>query len=1452
MRKLSVLLIFLTALAMPAGAQVSLFGLKNSLFQFALEQISVPGELELQAEGVEDAEDGSTDIVGLTVGDAEGIWLKVGRISLRWNASRIVRGELEISRLAASDVEVLRPPASSSMAVEVKPNSELAETDDDPFDWPRSPITTRVEELLLDRVNIAPNVIAAQSLSMNLTGSLKDEGDEQSAKFLITRTDDISGRIFLDFLRDFATDRLDLKLQAAEAAGGVVAELAGFPPDSASEVDLVGTGPLDDWTLSLIAIADRMFEAKGAGSLNANGPLAARFDFTLTPGEALDPQLAAMLSPEARIVADIAEDAGGLIRINQGALSARDVSLEASGAFDQTAATVDFALKAEARPGLAELVEGVDFQGFRFDGAAKGALEDLTVTGDLALDQLTTEAADVGVASLKAEIRLVRDVIDVAIDGGVDGLRVDRIAPDLIGRAELGVNARLAGEDITLSSLLLQSKALTISAEGAANPAADRADLSYTIAASDLEPFANAYGVNASGAIKASGTVSGALSAPMLKGQAAFSSLEFDEEPLGKVEVTHHATFGETPEGDLSLSADGSRFGPVTFDGGFLLVDDKLDLTDLAATGLGAKVNGDISINLASTLADGDIAIDAAELSQLSKVAGQAVSGGVTGKIGLSSDNSKQNVDLDVALNDLQTADIRVKSASLGGVLKDALGEQQFDLTVELETAETGDAQVASGTAKASGVIEDVRFDATLSKVTAAGVTVTSLTTEGVAKNALGEPQFNVSLSVNGIDAGAAQIATARAKAIGGLDDVKLTAELNSIRAGDATIARTDLTAKVRDGLSEDPSINATVTASSIKAEPADLATAKITATGRLSALDVKLNSQGGLSSGETLSLSSAAQISAAGPPKATIRSLSVKMDENKLRLESPLRIATKGAATSFNGINLSLAGASLTGDATLHSDGATGKLALQAPDLTPIAALGGLPMERGALWLNADFNTRRSGAGAKVRLNANELRFAEAIADIGALTVDAGIDWNGSDATVTAALSGPFDQPVQAQISAPVRPSGGPVPTAPQDGALSGSIDWNGEIGDIWALVPAPGHVLSGLANVAIKLTGTTGNPEFGGDVSLKNGRYENLDVGSILVNLTAQSRISSDGAFAIDLKAEDGAGGDVSASASVGDGRVDARINANAATLVRRDDVTAAISLDLAAAGPLDAPDISGEIRIDRAEIRLVNATPPGVADIGDVRIKGEEPPKPEEASGEDIDLDIAIIGPQDIFVRGRGLDSEWEIELKITGTAADPRIVGAVQKRRGTLDLLGAGFDLERGKVQFNGAKGIDPVIDVLIQRENDGIRGGIAVTGNAADPQIAFVSRPSLPEEEVLPRILFGRSRQSLSPSDAVALAIGVAQLLDGGGGALDSARGTVGLDVLRINNEEDGATSVTVGSNVADGVFVGAKQPIGSGSASVQVEVEVFDNITIDSEFGPDVGTSIGLNWKKDF
>ncbi|MEO0359727.1 MAG: translocation/assembly module TamB domain-containing protein, partial [Pseudomonadota bacterium] len=526
--------------------------------------------------------------------------------------------------------------------------------------------------------------------------------------------------------------------------------------------------------------------------------------------------------------------------------------------------------------------------------------------------------------------------------------------------------------------------------------------------------------------------------------------------------------------------------------------------------------------------------------------------------------------------------------------------------------------------------------------------------------------------------------------------------------------------------------------------------------------------------------------------------------------------------------------------------------LRLDAPDLRPLADFADLPLDRGGLTLDARFDTGGGRAGAEATLAARGLRFADVVADIGALDLDATALWDGRRANADLSISGPFERPFTARASLPLRPSGGPVPVAPAGGALEGAVDWEGRIEEIWALVPAPGHILAGATRVALTIGGTLDAPTIGGDVAISDGRYENLDVGAILVDLDADSRIAPDGAFVLEIDAEDGAGGPVAAVISVADGAVDAKIDATNATLVRRDDVTASLSIDLAAQGPLAGPDVAGTITIDRAEVRLVAATPPGVADLGPVRIKGEEPDPPEPSAGEDVALDVKIVAPNDVFVRGRGLDSEWSIDLAVTGTAADPRIRGEILRRRGVLSFLGRDFDLERGAIRFTGARGIDPTLDVQLLRENDGITGGIAVSGTAQAPDVSFTSRPALPEEEVLPRVLFGRSKQSLSPAEALTLGVGVATLLDGGGGAVDGVRGAVGLDVLRVDDDAETGTSVTVGSNVADGVFVGAKQPVAGGSASVQVEVEVFDNITVDSEFGRDVGTSIGLNWKRDF
>ena len=1389
MRRL--ILICALLFAFPAAADLSFLGLKNSLVDFALEQISVPGELELKAEGVEDSEDGATDIVGLTVADGDGVWMKVERLSLRWNPARVLRGELEIARLAASGVQVARPPAPSAVAVEVKDDSALAEGSGGLFDWPRSPIAVRVDELALERVAIAPGVIAPDAgIAFDATGAARDEGDEQALSLTLRRTDVTEGRIALSYLRDFSDGRLDLQLDAGEAAGGLVAALAGLPDESASLVQLNATGPLTDWKLAFAASVDGMFAAEGGATLNALEKIAARADFEVAPGPLLGPELRAALSPRATLDIDIVENDGGLIRVNAARLAAKDLSFTANGSVSRTDLAMDLAVALEARSGLSDLIEGVGFGRIGFEGAVAGTPENLSAEGGFALSSLTTESVDIGAAELAGRVSVEGERIAAALTGGASGLRLDRIEPETIGDATLRLDAEWDGAVARLATLEISAKPFTLSAGGEADTGANTAALTYALTAPDFAPIAAAYDQDAKGAIAAQGALDGALDAPRLKGTVSLTGLAFEGESYGQVSLSHDATFGDTPEGEASLRADGSRFGAVAFDGRFLLAQNLLSLNDLRATALGAEIEGAIDADLAASLASGEISLAAPDLSKIGEAIETPMRGAIAGTVALTASEGRQDAAFDIAANVLRGFGVSVASAKIAG-------------------------RVAAATSD--------------------------------------NPRFDIAYSADALDAGAAKVGSVKGEAKGDLRDLTARADLIRLNAEPFRAPAVTVEARVGNAASADPAIDVRIGAPGLNAPDLRLRLdeAAVAASGRLSALNISVGADGVVRRKRALSLKAAAQADLAGASQnITVEAFNLRYRKDEVALARPLKIAASGGVTRIDDLDLTLPGGGLTGAAALYGNGAAGTLRLALNDLTPTARIARVPVEAGSIEANATFDTRPGPANAKVTVDGRGVRFAEIVADVGALDIDADLDWDGRLATLAASVSGPFGDPLRARIAAPLRPSGGLVPTAPTNSALSGEVNWRGEIGELWALVPAPAHALAGDARIALTLGGTLDAPEIGGDVALSEGRYQNLDTGTILVDVEVASNVTPDGGFAVNLSADDGAGKPVTGLASLRDGVLDAKIASNGAVLVRRDDATAAVSLDVTAAGPLNDIAVKGRIGIDRAEIRLVDASPPGVADLGPVRILGEEQEE-EETEESVVSLDLKIEAPRDVYIRGRGLDSEWMIDMTVTGTAAAPRITGAISKRRGSLSFLGRDLDLARGEIRFFSKPEPDPTLDILVQRENNGVTGGIAVTGTASAPEIGFTSQPALSEDEVLPRILFGRSSSALSPSEAVSLAIGLSTLLDGTGGFTDDLRAAAGLDVLRIEDGEDGP-SVTVGSNIVDGVFVGAKQPVDGGSASVQVEIEIFDDFTIDSETGPDTGSSIGLNWKKDF
>ena len=101
--------------------------------------------------------------------------------------------------------------------------------------------------------------------------------------------------------------------------------------------------------------------------------------------------------------------------------------------------------------------------------------------------------------------------------------------------------------------------------------------------------------------------------------------------------------------------------------------------------------------------------------------------------------------------------------------------------------------------------------------------------------------------------------------------------------------------------------------------------------------------------------------------------------------------------------------------------------------------------------------------------------------------------------------------------------------------------------------------------------------------------------------------------------------------------------------------------------------------------------------------------------------VAFDIGVDIPGRLFVRGRGLDSEWNGKLSLKGDLADPLIEGELDVRRGHFDLLDRRFTIDRGALDFVGSRPPVPMIDLAATATTVEVNVTVAPAGAGARPQ-----------------------------------------------------------------------------------------------------------------------------------
>jgi translocation and assembly module TamB len=276
---------------------------------------------------------------------------------------------------------------------------------------------------------------------------------------------------------------------------------------------------------------------------------------------------------------------------------------------------------------------------------------------------------------------------------------------------------------------------------------------------------------------------------------------------------------------------------------------------------------------------------------------------------------------------------------------------------------------------------------------------------------------------------------------------------------------------------------------------------------------------------------------------------------------------------------------------------------------------------------------------------------------------------------------------------------------------------------------------------------------------------------------------------------------------------------------------------------------PLVSGTVSVDRWDIRVPERLAATLTPIKVTHrnapagfVTGEEEDDEAVGSALPFRLDVAVRAPREVFVRGQGIDAEFGGEARLGGTLDDPAVRGRFDLRRGAVNVLSQRIILSRGSVQFLG--GAEPVLDIAGSVTKNGVAATVSVKGRAGDPQIALSSTPSLPQDEILSRLLFSKQTTQLSPFEAAQLAqvIGRWSGLNTGPDILERLRTVIGIDALTATTDPTGKTSVAAGSYLGRGVYVGVSEAAG-GSATV--DVDLTDTIKLRGEAGT-TGTKVGV------
>ncbi|EJF91104.1 translocation/assembly module TamB domain-containing protein [Bartonella tamiae] len=835
-------------------------------------------------------------------------------------------------------------------------------------------------------------------------------------------------------------------------------------------------------------------------------------------------------------------------------------------------------------------------------------------------------------------------------------------------------------------------------------------------------------------------------------------------------------------------------------------------------------------------LMNGHIKIDAPDISTLAALALSEGQGSIQSDIVLKNDNNKQNIALTAQVDNLNVAGNKIKNIDVQAALSDLFGQVKLDGHFDAKAIHLPNFAIESVNARSQTLNGQTNFSAatTLEKNMQA-----NLQGALVYPDPQNRKQMFVNLNSFAFIQNSQRIMLKQPARISFLEDgYKIDNFLLDSNGGTLSL----------DGIIGQ-SLNLRILMNALPVSLANLVMEKLGASGTLSG---KADIKGTLSKPDV-----AFNLKGQGLTIAALR------EKNVTAVKLNAKGQMEGNALALNA-NLSGGGLDIN---------AEGKLPLGAGNIDIDVSLNDLPL---AL-VNGFVDEQNLGG----RINGR--------AHIGGLLSNPSARFNFAGEGLTANIIASHGlAPIQLAINGSYNNSVLNLEKFEANGPQNLNLSANGRIPvsgnglDLYVRGGAPlaianqilaerGAQISGSATVDATVKGSFSQPQLGGNLRVTQGTFIDAATNLRLNDLNVQANLNGDQIVIENVSASSSAGGNIRAKGTVST-NIAAQMPANIAVQLnhlRYSDgamIVATVDGTLSVTGSLlRDPLIGGDLTIEHAEISV----PDRLGGAALINVKHKNLTQPIETTleraqietrpeGTPVPVDrpsmpqikMRIRAPNQIFVRGMGLDVELGGGIGLIGPANDIHPIGGFQMLRGRFDILSQRLDFSEGNVTLTG--NFNPEVHFVATSQGSDITVTITVSGLVDALDISFSSTPELPKDEVLARLIFNRSIGELSPFQIAQLASAAAELAGVTNTSLLGAlRSSTGLDDLDLVTDAQGNTGVRAGRYIRDNIYLGVEAGSG-GNTKGTVNLDISKNMKARGALGSEGDSSVGVFYEKDY